>query len=87
MGQQLVVGDAVELSEWVRVTVKWFNPNRGFGFFTRGEGTRDIFFSQPVLDRCGVDDLRSGERFDVRYSKGDKGLVALEVAYPIGFVW
>jgi CspA family cold shock protein len=23
--------------------VKWFNPNKGYGFITQGEGTRDIF--------------------------------------------
>jgi len=76
-----------ELSEWERVTVKWYNRIRGFGFFTRGEGTQDIFFSQLVLDRCGVNDLRPGQRFDVRWAEGYKGLVAVEVAYPVGFVW
>ena len=74
-------------SPWERVTVKYINRNRGFGFFTRSEGTPDILFTQTVLDRCGVDRLRAGERFDVRWVEGDKGLVAVEVAYPVGFVW
>ena len=84
----LLVERQGEPSAWELGRVKWYNRTRGFGLLTRGEGTLDIFIEKSVLEKCGVDDLQPHERLDVRYVLGNRGSpVAVEVAYPRGFVW
>jgi len=67
-------------SDLVKADVKWFNYVRGYGFLTRGPGTRDIFVHAEMLRQYGVRGLQEGDSVLVRYGEGPKGLTATEVA-------
>lgn len=65
--------------EFTRAYVKWFNRAKGFGFLTRGEGTADIFIHMEVVRNCGMGELVQGQRLQVSFGEGRKGLLAVEV--------
>jgi CspA family cold shock protein len=54
-------------------TVKWFKPDKGFGFITPDDQQKDVFVHKSVLRRCGLNDLVSGQRVQMRVQQVDKG--------------
>src|SRR5262249_19518288 len=67
--------------------VEWFNPLRGFGSLTGGEGPPDFFVHMETWRRFGLTELRPGQYVLVRFGPGPKGLMAAEVrpeGVPLG---
>ncbi len=42
--------------------VKWFNPQKGFGFIELDGGQRDVFVHISAVERAGLSTLREGSR-------------------------
>jgi CspA family cold shock protein len=43
-------------------TVKWFNPEKGFGFIAPESGGPDVFVHVTAVERAGLRTLNDGQR-------------------------
>lgn len=53
--------------------VKWFEPERGFGFISPDGGGKDVFVHITALRRSGLDQLDAGQRVRVEVVDGKRG--------------
>ena len=60
-------------------TVKWFNPEKGFGFITRENGEKDVFVHHSAIQGSGFKTLNDGERVEFEVVQGQKGPAAENV--------
>ena len=76
----LQVKKPITYEEGVRCdgTVKWFNPNKGFGFIEQDTGD-DLFVHQSEIQQAGFRYLNLGDRVEFEVGPGKKGPVALKV--------
>ncbi len=54
-------------------TVKWFKPDKGFGFVTADDSSKDVFVHKSVLRRCGLSQLEAGQRVQMKVLEAQKG--------------
>lgn len=59
-------------------TVKWFNPEKGFGFIER-EGGEDVFVHYSSIKAEGYKSLEEGQRVEFDLEKGQRGSQATNV--------
>lgn len=62
----------------VNGVVKWFNPEKGFGFIER-EGGEDVFVHFSAIRGEGYKTLEEGQRVQFDLEKGQRGLQATNV--------
>jgi CspA family cold shock protein len=43
-------------------TVKWFNPEKGYGFIQPDDGQRDVFVHISAVERSGLRSLQEGQK-------------------------
>ena len=58
--------------------VKWFNPQKGYGFISTEEG-KDIFVHFSSISSEGFRSLKEGAQVSFDIIEGDKGLRAEKV--------
>jgi CspA family cold shock protein len=58
--------------------VKWFNPEKGFGFI-RQENGEDVFVHYSAISGEGFRTLEEGQKVEFEITKGPKGLQASNV--------
>jgi CspA family cold shock protein len=61
------------------VTVKWYNPDKGFGFVQLADGSADAFLHARVLERGGHSSVSPGATLEVRIGAGPKGPQVTEI--------
>lgn len=61
-------------------TVKWFNPDKGFGFVVCEDGGKDVFLHISVVERAGLRGLNDGQRLAMKVVKTQKGREATEIS-------
>jgi cold shock protein len=63
-------------------TVKWFNPDKGYGFITPDDGPKDVFvhFSEIIGgESAGFRTLEENQRVEFEVTQGAKGPQASQV--------
>jgi cold shock protein len=60
-------------------TVKWFNEEKGYGFITPENGSKDCFVHHSAIQMQGFKTLREGERVEFEIAQGAKGPAAENV--------
>lgn len=59
--------------------VKWYCPEKGFGFVLPDDGKKDVFVHQSCLKRLGLDPLEAGRRVVMTVKSVCKGREALDI--------
>jgi len=62
-------------------TVKWFNPNKGYGFIQPDDKSSDVFIHINTLERAGVATLGEGQRvsYELATNKGKTAAANLKL--------
>jgi CspA family cold shock protein len=60
-------------------TVKWFNDEKGFGFISPDDGSKDLFVHQSAIQSEGFRSLEEGAKVSYEAEESDKGPRAANV--------
>lgn len=66
-------------NERIEASVKWYNPHKGYGFLTRGDGSADIMIHFSTLGVVGCAYLKEGDRVICDIGPGKRGLQVIRV--------
>ena len=60
-------------------TVKWFNPEKGFGFISNDDGSGDVFVHFSAIQGEGFKTLEEGQAVTYDLTEGARGMQAANV--------
>lgn len=63
-------------------TVKWFNPQKGFGFIQPEDGGSDVFVHVSAVEKAGMRGLDEGQKisYEITSEKGKDSATDLKAA-------
>ncbi|ADP11725.1 RNA chaperone/antiterminator CspA [Erwinia tracheiphila] len=59
--------------------VKWFNAEKGFGFISPTDGSKDVFVHFSAIQNGGFKTLEEGQKVEFTIENGQKGPAAANV--------
>ncbi len=62
-------------------TVKWYNPQKGFGFIAPEDGGKDVFVHATALEAAGIRGLDDGQQvsYELQEERGKISAAQLKI--------
>ena len=81
-GAVLPCGAKKERHEMAQGTVKWFNPDKGYGFISREDGD-DLFVHFSEIQMDGIKTLDEGQPVEFEITTGQNGKLQASSVHKI----
>ena len=63
-------------------TVKWFNMDKGFGFITPQDGSKDVFLHITAVQAAGLNSINDGQKvsYEIVTERGKQAAANLKLS-------
>ena len=60
-------------------TVKWFNPNKGYGFSAPEDGQKDVFVHISAVEKANINSLNEGQKLEYELAENNGKTSAVDL--------